>query len=206
MKEHRAFAWRGLEEWRAEYTDVSLYADRLLARGTQVGTDPVPYRLTYALDTAPGFVTARLTVDADGVSARGARWARRLDLMRDGNGEWQVSCDARGDVELPEPGGDPSAFAGALDCDLGFSPLTNSLPVLRERLLDGGDPHEFVMAWVSVPDLAVKRSEQRYEPLARGQIRYVGRHRDFTAELEFDSDGFVVRYPQLAERVYPRPA
>lgn len=85
--------------------------------------------------------------------------------------------------------------------DLGFSPLFNSLPVIRHGLHRGGEPRDFVMTWVSVPDLAVSRSEQRYEPLAPGLVRY--RSGSFAAELEFDDDGFVVRYPGLAERVEP---
>ena len=85
--------------------------------------------------------------------------------------------------------------------DLGYSPLFNSLPVLRYGLGNGGEARDFVMAWVSVPELEVTRSEQRYEPLGPGRVRY--RAGSFSAELELDSDGFVVYYPGLAERVFP---
>ena len=188
--------WRGLDAWRAEYAQVVLQADRLLARGTQIGVEPLPYRANYALDTGPGFVTARLTVDASG-----SGWSRRLDLSRDPEGRWHVNADGRGHADLPDPGGDTKPFAEALDCDLGLCPLTNTMPVLREGLLDGGEPKDFVMAWVSMPGLAVQRSEQRYEPIDASTVRYVGKHRDFEGELELDSRGFVVRYPDLAERV-----
>jgi len=57
------------------------------------------------------------------------------------------------------------------------------------------------MAWVSVPDPAVHRSERRYEPVDRRTVRYVGRHRSFVGELTSDAERFVVRYPDLAERV-----
>jgi hypothetical protein len=83
--------------------------------------------------------------------------------------------------------------------DLGSSPLFNSLPVLRDGLHRGGGPCDYRMTWVSVPDLTVATAEQRYEPLAPGLVRF--RSEDFTADLEFDDDGFVVRYPGLAERV-----
>ena len=83
--------------------------------------------------------------------------------------------------------------------DLGYSPLFNSLPVLRFALHRGGDARDFTMAWVSVPDLAVRRSGQRYEPLRPGAVRY--RSGTFSAEIELDEDGFVVRYPGLAERI-----
>jgi hypothetical protein len=83
--------------------------------------------------------------------------------------------------------------------DLGFSPLFNSLPVLAHGLHRGGPPRDFVMTWVSVPELEVFRSEQTYEPLGGGVVRF--RAGDFTADIEFDEDGFVLRYPGLAERI-----
>ncbi len=83
--------------------------------------------------------------------------------------------------------------------DLGYSPLFNSLPILRGRLHRGGEPRDYAMAWVSVPGLELRRSVQRYEPLAGGEVRF--RAGDFAADLELDDDGFVVRYPGLAVRI-----
>jgi hypothetical protein len=65
----------------------------------------------------------------------------------------------------------------------------------------GGEPADHVMAWVSVPDLGVRRSEQRYEPLDDHRVRFVSLDSDFVADLELDDDGLVVRYPRLAELV-----
>ncbi len=45
---------------------------------------------------------------------------------------------------------------------LPWSPLTNSMPVLRHGMLRSGGPVDFLMAWVSVPDLSVHASPQRY--------------------------------------------
>jgi hypothetical protein len=87
--------------------------------------------------------------------------------------------------------------------DLGYSPLFNSLPILGHALHEGrGEARDFVMAWVSVPELELTRSEQRYELLEPGRVRYSAG--SFSAELELDPDGFVIRYPGLAERVYPQ--
>lgn len=85
--------------------------------------------------------------------------------------------------------------------DLGNSPLFNSLPVLRDLLIDGGEPREYVMRWVSVPELEVTESRQRYEPLERGSgsIRFTSG--SFVADIRFGEDGFVTHYPGLAERV-----
>jgi hypothetical protein len=82
--------------------------------------------------------------------------------------------------------------------DLGFSPLFNSLPVIRDGLLAAGPPRNYVMSWVDVPSLEVSRSEQLYEPLGNGQVRFTAG--DFTADIEFDEVGFVVRYPGIATR------
>jgi uncharacterized protein len=83
--------------------------------------------------------------------------------------------------------------------DLGLSPLFNSLPVWRDGLLDHGEARDYVMRFVAVPELEVDESQQRYEPLGGRRLRY--RSGDFTAELDYDEDGLVVRYEGLAERV-----
>jgi hypothetical protein len=83
--------------------------------------------------------------------------------------------------------------------DLGLSPLFNSLPVWRDGLLEDGKPRDYVMRFVSVPDLEVLESRQRYEPLGDRRLRFSSGN--FTAVLDFDDDGLVVRYEHLAERV-----
>jgi hypothetical protein len=83
--------------------------------------------------------------------------------------------------------------------DLGSSPLFNSLPVLRDRLLNGGEARDYVMRWVSVPELEVDESPQRYEPLGDGVVRFTSG--SFVTDIRFDDDGFVNRYEGLAERI-----
>jgi uncharacterized protein len=181
----RLVIWRGLGEWRAESSYVRLEDGRLSAYGTQLGAAPEPYRLDYSLRTGPDYVTETLELS---LVRNGA--LKRLLLARKPDGSWTADDRPLPDVE------------GALDCDLGLCPLTNAMPVLRHDLLQpGAEPRDFVMAWVAVPDLTVHRSEQRYEPIDEHHVRYVGKHRDFVGELEFDDDGLVVRYPELAERV-----
>jgi uncharacterized protein len=83
--------------------------------------------------------------------------------------------------------------------DLAFSPLFNSIPVLRDDLRAGGDARDYLMAFVSVPELKVEESHQRYEPLGPGRIHF--RSGDFVADLELGEDGLVRRYEGLAERI-----
>jgi hypothetical protein len=83
--------------------------------------------------------------------------------------------------------------------DVFASPFFNSLPVVRDGLLDGGRARDYTMRFVRVPELDVVLSEQRYEPLGERVIRYASG--SFTADIEFDADGFVVDYRGFLERV-----
>ena len=183
-----ARTWVGLESGGLESAWASLGEGRLRAHGRACGLDPEPYWVTYQLDTVDGWVTSRLQVEVE-LSAG----PRRLDLRRAGDGTWSANGQAVAGV------------AGALDCDLARSPLTNTMPVLRHRLHQAAGRHDFVMAWVSLPDLGVHRSEQRYEHLrtsARGAlVRFASQDGSFVADLAVDRDGLVLDYPGLARLV-----
>jgi hypothetical protein len=79
------------------------------------------------------------------------------------------------------------------------------MPVLRHGLLERAGSHDFLMAWVSLPDLRFHPSRQRYVSLAdvanTRTVRYESLDGDFTADLTFDSDGLVIDYPQLGRRL-----
>ncbi len=103
-----------------------------------------------------------------------------------------LSLEVVGDRELDV------ALHGADFFDLGFSPLFNSLPVLRDRLLVPGPPRDYLMRWVDVPSLTVHASEQRYEPLGDRLVRFSAD--DFRADIAFDEAGFVLNYPGIGVR------
>jgi uncharacterized protein len=191
----RAVVWLKDDPFGVEFAEIALAAEHLSADGVAIGTRPIPYRLDYRLETVTGFVTSRLRV-----SSRGEGWRRTLDLLRNAEGLWSVTAEEDGELDLPSPGGDPLTLTGALDCDLGSSPVTNSMPVLRHDLLAGGGPVELTTAWVSVPDLSVRRDEQRYSS-DHGVIRYEAKDGTFAADITFDTDGIVVDYPGIARRV-----
>ncbi len=196
----RLLIWTGIDAWRAEAATVELETGSLSAEGTQLGDEPVPYRLDYQLEVDGDWITRRLRAQA-----RGADWTRELDLRHDGEGHWTAQAAQEGDVQLPSPGGGVAGVDGALDCDLGLCPLTNVMPVRRHALHLRPGEADFLMAWVSVPGLSLHPSRQRYEHVARRDdrcvVRYVGEHRSFVEELEVDHDGFVLLYPQLARRL-----
>lgn len=198
MTEHRVPTWEVTASGGLETAWVRIdpgpgdppRPGRLLARGRAVGTQPEPYWLSYELETGDDYVTRRLSVRVEDAGR-----VRELDLRRAASGGWTADGHPRPDLE------------GALDCDLGLCPLTNSMPVLRHALHRNAGEHGFLMAWVSVPDLAVRPSRQTYTHLGRTGtgggvlVRYASE--DFTADVEFDADGLVVDYPDLARRRSP---
>jgi hypothetical protein len=192
--------WAKDQPFGAELAHITVNDTLLSAVGVAIGTDPVPYRLDYQLATADRYATARLVV-----RAHGQGWRRALELERDASGRWSCRTEAEGMRDLPAPGGDLATVAGALDCDLALSPLTNSMPVLRHRLHEGDGPVDFLVAWVSVPDLAVHASRQRYtfvrkDPHAR-IVRFESLDSAFVAEVSFDRYGVVLDYPGIARHV-----
>jgi len=84
--------------------------------------------------------------------------------------------------------------------DLYASPFFNSLPVMRDGLLNEGPPRDYVMTFIRVPDLSVDLSRQRYEPRGGGVVRFSSGA--FAADLEFDGDGFVAGYQGFLRRIF----
>jgi hypothetical protein len=183
-----------------EFADIVIASDHLRVTGVAVGSAPLPYRLDYELETGTGFVTARMRVNS-----RGEGWRRQLDLRRSADGLWSVNADEEGDVDLPPAGGDSTRLADALDCDLGLSPVTNTMPILRHGLLRGGGPFELTTAWVAVPGLAVLADAQRYRHLRSADDHHVVRFEavdgSFAADITVDGDAIVIDYPGVARRV-----
>jgi uncharacterized protein len=191
-------AWTGPDPERIDVAHLRLDADRLSAHGSSITDD---YALTFHLHTGPRWITRRLDVRVGGDG-----WWRALTLHRDEGGNWtsrRLDASSGEDPQVTDRG--HSDLADALDCDLALCPLTNTMPVLREQLLDAarrGEHRwaELTMAWVAVPELEVQRSVQRYESgvaVAGGgaQIRF--QSGEFVEHIEFDAGGVVVSYPSI---------
>lgn len=118
------------------------------------------------------------------------RFSRSLSLRTDSQGRWQ---DGEGRV-LEE-------LEGCSDIDIWPTPFTNSFPINRAPLALG-ERREFLMAWVSAPELSVRAQPQAYTRLA--DRLYLFENLDgsgFRAELPVDDDGIVLDYPGLFRRI-----
>jgi hypothetical protein len=49
---NRMVWWNGLDQWRAEVSEIDLGLGQLSASGVQIGLDPLPYRLDSAVLTS----------------------------------------------------------------------------------------------------------------------------------------------------------
>jgi len=201
----RSLCWQRVDSTGIEHV---LFDDRsgLYARGTIVGTDPLTYSGSYELRADQKWASARLTVNVEG-----AGWLRSLKLER-AAGRWHATAGEQGDLDAALmheghtraqlPGVEnPDRLATALDVDLGYSPLTNTLPIRRLglRAAATGTQQTVAVAWVLVPSLVVVPAQQTYTVVGLGTIRYSSG--DFSAELTVDGDGFVTHYPGLAKLV-----
>ncbi|AVZ71486.1 hypothetical protein SLUN_03980 [Streptomyces lunaelactis] len=186
MVTSHVLTWEVTESRGYETSWIELRGTTLWARGRAVGTVPEPYWVSYKLETGDRYVTRELRVHV-----ANATGSHELSLQHDGGGQWTANGEQLPSVE------------GALDCDLGLCPLTNTMPVLRQGLHRAPGERTFLTAWVSVPDLAVHASRQTYTHLARtesgARVRFAsGENR---SDLEFDEDGLVIDYPGLAHRL-----
>lgn len=192
-------AWAGIDDpARSDHASIEFAHSSMRAVG---GAQARHFSSSWELDVAEGWTTQALRV-----TTRGFGWSRSLELARSTAGLWGAESSTWGDSELPSPGlADPGSLDGAIDCDLGLCPVTNTMPIRRLGLLDREvEEIRLVMAWVEMPSLRVLRSDQIYSSLWNGDrkmVRYTSSNRDFSADLTVDSYGLVIDYPTLARRV-----
>ena len=84
--------------------------------------------------------------------------------------------------------------------DVFASPFFNSLPVARDGLLEEGPARDYTMKFVTVPELEIVLSEQRYTPRGARVVHYSSG--TFSADIEFGADGLVAVYDGFLERLF----
>lgn len=184
--------WIGEDDpTRLDSAAVTITDGRLSAHGSQSCAE---WSLVWTLVCDDDWVTRRMRV-----TAMGTGWSRALDLIHDDG--WHATLSTNGGTWRPPPDFDADALVGALDCDLGLCPLTNTMPIRRLDLMTGDRPETLLtMAWIEVPSLRVIAVPQRYSSVG-GAVRYESERRDFHSFLAVDADGIVIDYPHLARRI-----
>jgi hypothetical protein len=165
---------------RPEFTGAERFALRATERGwllagvVVASFDRRPIDVRYQVAVDDGWITRSVTVTMDDLVQ-----PMRLELDRSTDGSWAVD------------GLSASELGGCVDVDLGVTPSTNTLPIRRLNL-DVGESREIEVAWVRFPELRVDRGRQRYTRVSGDTWRYSSD--GFTADLQVDESGLVVRY------------
>ncbi|MFC4944687.1 putative glycolipid-binding domain-containing protein [Pseudonocardia sp. GCM10023141] len=170
-------------------------AFRALGRSVQADPDG-DFTASYRLIVAEGGTVERLSVTC----ATAAR-ERHLTINRTEDGYWLLDTGS---------GGTRTEFGGAVDVDLAYSAMFNTLPIRRLGLHREAGEHTVPMVFVSLPALDVELVEQTYRTVStldeNGTAVVNFRSGDFSADLTVDADGVVLDYPGIARRHAAQPA
>jgi hypothetical protein len=127
-----------------------------------------------------------------------ARWVTRHCAIRGHVGEQSVRLDVqRGPTAVWSVGGlEVPALEGCEDIDLGFSPVTNLLPIRRLGLSVGAQSIVRA-AWIRFPELTAEVLVQTYTRVSADRYVYESAGGAFRRELQVDAFGSVIDYPGL---------
>ncbi|MCV7253691.1 putative glycolipid-binding domain-containing protein [Mycolicibacterium fluoranthenivorans] len=187
-------AWPAVLTWRAhdlrrmESVRVQLSGNRIKAYGRIVAaaTESHPaFSASYDLVTDESGATKRLSV-----TMTLAERERQLSIARDEENMWLVQ-DHQNQTRR-------AAFDGALDVDAVFSPFFNALPIRRTGLHQRAETLSLPVVYVRLPELSVEPETISYTSVAGG-ISLKSPIAETT--ITVDSDGFILDYPGLAERI-----
>jgi hypothetical protein len=188
MVARRVVLWRRLDEPAFDHCRLVEFAEGYALEGTVLTVlDGQPARIHYGVFCGHDWLTRH----AHAAVVQGTV-ARQIQFRRDEENRWW-----RDDVHVP-------ALDGVLDIDLSITPATNTLP-LRRLTLGVGASEDTDAAWVRFPELSLERLPQRYTRESDRHYRYESGGGAFKARLEVDSEGVVVRYGDLWERIAAGP-
>jgi len=183
--------WRAHDARRMESVRVQLSGKRIKANGRIVAaaSDANPaFAAYYDLYTDETGATKRL-----GMTVTVAERERQLVVARDEENMWLIT-DHRGESR--------SAYDGALDVDVVFSPFFNVLPIRRCGLNERADTITVPTIYVTLPDMSIASAPVSYSSAEPGAGKGIKVHSPVSkTTLTVDDDGFIVDYPSLAERI-----
>jgi uncharacterized protein len=196
----RTVLWQRIYSPGSEWCAVEREPDGWRLHGivlTEVATAPVLVHYAVALATDWSTRVVEIAMRSGAASE-----PRTLKLTVAPDQRWQIEREPG--LEPAMPADDVVTLHGLVDVDLGFSPVTNTLPIRRlEPAI--GEAIAVTAAWVRFPELTVEPLSQRYIRLAERRYRYESAGGAFVAEIEVDDLGLVTTYEGGWRRIAASP-
>ncbi len=187
----REVIWEPWGEPGSEHLRLEQRKDEIIADGIVIMlANDTPLRIHYVIQCDASWAVRQVYIHELGTVGA------RQRLIADGAGHW-----------TRKPGGAIPSLDGCLDVDIAVTPFTNTLPI-RHLGLQPGESAEINVVYFTIPQLHFRATRQRYTCLDAGsdggRYRYEGLSSGYTTELEVDTDGLVIDYPEAWRRVWPR--
>jgi hypothetical protein len=175
-----------------ESVRVQLSGNRIRANGRIVAAATAShpaFSASYDLVTDEAGGTKRLSL-----TVTLAERERQLSIARDEENMWLVQ-DHSGKSKR-------AGYDGALDVDVIFSPFFNALPIRRTGLYQRTDSVALPVVYVRLPEVSVDSVTIQYESAGPDPKAGIKLHSPVAeTTVSVDSDGFILDYPGLAERI-----
>ena len=182
--------WVGIDQRTFEYVRLQDGDNVVIADGWIIHLDEKSYRIQYRIESDSQWRVRKLEMTSLGTHPES------LLLHSDASGHWTD------DLGKPVP-----TLAGCVDVDIYASPFTNTLPI-RRLALKPEQAETIQAAFVTLPDLKVTAVPQRYTLRKMDQngalYHYEGLDSGFQTDLPVDSEGLVIDYPEIANRIWKR--
>jgi uncharacterized protein len=192
--------WQGIQSPGSEWCTLEREPEGWRFRGivlAEVAT--VPVLVQYAVALASDWSTRVVEIV---MRSGDASEPRELTLTVAPDQRWQITRVPSPNPAMPQD--DLQALLGLVDVDLGFSPVTNTLPIRRLNPAIG-EAVAVTAAWVRFPELTIEPLPQRYIRLAERRYRYESAGGAFVAEIEVDDLGLVTAYEGGWQRIAASP-
>jgi hypothetical protein len=196
----RTVLWQRIDSPGSEWCALERTPDGWRVQGivlAEVATAPV--LVHYAIALASDWSTRAVEIV---MRSGNAIKPEELRLTVATEQRWQIEREPSQDESMPQD--DLMALHGLTDVDLGFSPVTNTLPIRR---LDPaiGEAVAVTAAWVRFPELTIEPLPQTYTRLAERRYRYESAGGAFVTEIEVDDLGLVTTYEGGWRRIAVSP-
>jgi uncharacterized protein len=183
----RTIIWERVDFTGVEHLLFNDSGNVKTAAGHIIGvSENQPFAVNYRIEINADWKVSAFKIISLDVSAR------QIEMNSDGRGKW-----------FDENSEHREEFDGCFEIDITLTPFTNTLPVKRLNLA-AGERKEISVLYIELPEFNIKRVEQFYTKLDERLYVYEGYPKDFRARLPLDENDFVIDYPELFRRIYPK--